>query len=38
MEKNMEKYIYVELIHFAMHLKLTQYCKSIMFKLKKKKE
>ena len=36
MEKNLKKYIYIYLNHFAVHLKLTQYCKSTIFQLKKK--
>ena len=27
-------YVYVKLIHFAVHLKLTQYCKSTIFQYK----
>ena len=28
-------YVYVELNHFAIHLKLTQYCKSTILQYKK---
>ena len=35
MKKNM-KYIYVYLNHFAVHQKLTQYCKSTILQLKEK--
>ena len=41
MEKNLKKkkiYIYVYLNHFAVHLKLTQHCKSTILSLKKKKK
>ena len=41
MEKNMKKnkiYIYINLNHFAVHLELTQHCKSTIIQLKKKKE
>ena len=31
-------YVYIELIHFAVHLKLTQHCKSTILQLKMKKE
>ena len=40
MEKNLKKniyiyiYIYIYLNHFAVHLKLTQYCKSTIVQLK----
>ena len=30
--------MYVQLNHFAVHLKLTQYCKLTMLQLKKKKK
>ena len=30
-------YVYVELIHFAVQYKLTQYCKATILQLKKKK-
>ena len=30
-------YVYIKLNHFAIHLKLTQYCKSTLLQLKKKK-
>ena len=35
MEKNQKKNIYI-VYHFAVHLKLTQYCKSTILQLKKK--
>ena len=31
-------YVYRQLSHFAVHLKLTQHCKSTIFQLKKKKQ
>ena len=39
MDKNLKKnrFIYVELNHFAAHLKLTQHCKSTILQLKRKK-
>ena len=37
MEKNLKKSIYIELNHFAVHLKLTQHGKSTILQLKKKK-
>ena len=38
MKKNLEKYIYIcmKLNHFAVYLKLTQYCKPTKLQLKKK--
>ena len=36
-KESKEKSGYVKLIHFAVYLKLTQYCKSIILKKKKKK-
>ena len=36
MEKNMKKYIYVKLNHFAVQQKLTQQCTSTILQLKKK--
>ena len=36
MENNLK--IYIELNHSAVHLKLTQYCKSTIFQLKKERE
>ena len=35
MEKNVKNNIYLN--HFAVHLKLTQYCKSTILQLKKKR-
>ena len=37
MEKYLKKNIYLSIYHFAVHLKLTQYCKSAILQLKKKK-
>ena len=37
MEDNLKKYIYISLNHFAVHLKLTQHCKSTILQFKKKK-
>ena len=39
MEKNLKKniYIYIYLSHFAIHLKVTQYYKSTILQLKKKR-
>ena len=34
MEKNLKKYIYIYLNHFAVHLKLTQHCKSTILQKK----
>ena len=36
MEKNTKKNVYVYWNHFAVHWKLTQYCKSTVFQLKKR--
>ena len=37
MEKNMKKNIYIYILnHFAIHLKLTQYCKSTIVENKQK--
>ena len=38
-EKNLQKkHIYIQLNHFAVHLKLTQHCKSTIPQLKKKRD
>ena len=36
--KKSEIYLYIELNHFAVHLKLTQYCKSTILQLRKRTE
>ena len=38
LKKKKRIHIYVELIHFAVHLKLTQHCKSTILQLKKKRK
>ena len=35
-EKEERAYVYIQLIHFALHQKLTQHCKAAILKLKKK--
>ena len=36
-KKDIDKYVNIKPINFAVHLKLTQYCKSTILQLKKKK-